>query len=204
MKSRLITALAIGALTVGLLPGVASASGNLACEVDNAANDCIKQTEVTVTVSEGTTIVAPALVSIGTAFPGQMATSEAQNLSWWSNQQGMTIFADLETDPFIDEDNDNVKDVDEPSFAEDNIELASNDSSYYSSVAYDTFMPFNELDRGPASLAVPVQDVVFAGATLESASTGSFKLEVHVPQATEGNYEAWMTYTVDQYIPWEP
>lgn len=199
MKSRLVTAIAIGALAAAALPGVASAAPDLSCAVDNA-NTCAAETQVTITVTEGTTIVAPGLVSIGSAFPGQMATSEPQDISWWSNQQGMTIFADLDSDPFIDNGaegaNNNIKDVDEASFAEDNVEIGSNDGSYYDVDPFDEMRPFNTADRGPDTKAVPIQDITFFGPTIESASTGQFQLEVHVPQATEGNYEAWMTYTV--------
>lgn len=188
MKSRLITALAIGALAAGMLPGVASADPGLSCELD-AQTTCVGATAITVTVTEGTTIIAPASVAIGSAFPGQMVTSGPQSISWWSNQQGMTIFADLVADPFYDADNDDVKDVDEVSFAEANVELGSDDSHLYDVSAYDEMRAF-----GVAP--VPVQDIEFDGSTDESASSGHFKLEVHVPQATEGTYEAAITYTV--------
>ena len=50
MKSRLITALAIGALAAGLLPGVASAAPDLSCDVDNP-NSCSADTQATIPVT---------------------------------------------------------------------------------------------------------------------------------------------------------
>jgi hypothetical protein len=73
MKSKLIALGAAGALMMALIPVAA------------AANDIGSTTVVSVTVSEGTTIFAPAAFSIGTGIPGVTVTSSRQVVEWYSN-----------------------------------------------------------------------------------------------------------------------
>jgi hypothetical protein len=192
MKSRLITAIAIGALAAGLLPGVASAAPNLSCTFEGS-EDCAAETEVNVTVTEGTTIIVDGLISVGSAFPGQKVTSEPADIEWWSNQEGMTIFANMDADPFQDDGagggvaGNHERDGEEVVFDMDNVELDTSDSDYSNAVF--------------GSGALPLQDVQFNGATDETSDTGTFTLTVHVPQVDEGDYVAFMTYTVADATP---
>ena len=157
---KLVATLAAGALVLAVAPSVFAAgldTGN---------------TNVSVTVSEGTTITAPAAINVGSAFPGQTATSATQNLSWWSNQQNLQLSAKL----------DGALANGSNTIAADNVEISSADYAAWASL--DQVRPVaNIIDVAPA--------------TLEAASTSTFSVRVNVPSATEGTYAQTMTWTVE-------
>ena len=90
---KLITLAAAGMLLVAMLPATASAAtGDTNCN-GNGGSDCV--TGVTLVVTIGTTIYAPADFTIGTGFPGQVVTSALQTVEWLSNDTGLDLAAQL-------------------------------------------------------------------------------------------------------------
>jgi hypothetical protein len=82
MKSRLIVALASGALALTMIPAAASAAP--------------PTTGVDVVVSAGTTIYAPAAFRIGSGFPGQtVGAANVQTVEWLSNEYPLYLTAQL-------------------------------------------------------------------------------------------------------------
>lgn len=184
MKSRLITALAIGALAAGLLPGVASAAPDLSCAFENPVDSCSGATGVVVEVTTGTTLEAPAEIDMTAAFPGQIATSNEVNFTYWSNEGGKTISGVLDGN-FV---RDNQGGGDATTIDSDNVEVSSPDYGNYSSwYVFDTVRPIEDI--------VDVQ-----AATDEDGKTATLKLRVHIPSATEGHYNATMTWSLADTI----
>ena len=171
MKSRFISAAVAGALVL-MLSQIAAASPGLVCDPSTC------KTAVSVTVTEGTTIMAPAAVDMTSAFPGQTATSAAQTVSWWSNEFPKSLTVSLDS---------------ALANSTDNTTIAKTDVQV-SSVDYATWVNLGV--ARPVAKVIDVNDAVHGHGTLESASSSQFTLRVNVPSATEGSYGAFMTRSV--------
>ena len=168
MKRTFMIAGTVSLMVLGLASVASAADPGLDC----TPVDC--KTEVSVIVTEGTTLTAPAVVAVGSGFPGQTVDSASQTVTWWSNQE------DLHLTVQMDGDLENA--VDETTIAASNVSVSSSD--YTDETAIDT--------------AQPVADIAdVSEATLEDESSESFNLHVFIPSATEGTYTGYMTWTVE-------
>ena len=170
MKSRFISAAVAGAFVLMLSQIAAAASP----ECSNA--NC--KTTVSVTVTEGTTIMAPAAVDMTSAFPGQVAMSVQQDLSWWSNENDRSLTVSL--------DGPLTNSVSHTTIAKSDVDVKSDDYLAWTALGSAT----------PVADVIDVTDATHVNGTIEDASTSHFTLRVRVPSATEGNYSTTMTWSV--------
>ncbi|MFN8622417.1 MAG: hypothetical protein U0869_16915 [Chloroflexota bacterium] len=198
MKSRLITALAIGALSVGMVPGLASAQGTgFDCYtqggLEPANANC--HTVVDVYVSSGSTLFVPATVHINTAgtdeaaFPGQTISNEAaqedQNsyVEWWSNEAEKTVNAQLDGPLSKGTNPDPILTI-----------AASNAHIWLHGDPDDS-------DQGALSNKVAVGTIdEVTDHTNTSRTRQYFYMKLFIPSADEGNYSQNMTWTVDDLV----
>jgi len=172
MKSRLITALAIGALSVGMLPGITAAADPIA---DGTS-------VITVTVDLGSTVIAPADFSVGSARPGVSTTSGSQTLTWWSNEAALkniylTMGADLVAAPG-----------------------GQTIAMYDVSISKDAGTTWTALATRPANSAqrFMLGDILsVATKTNENADTQPFLIRVFVPQAAAEDYTATLNIAAE-------
>jgi hypothetical protein len=167
MKSRLITALAIGALTIGMVPGVASAAGP-----DNAEGST---TDVTVYVDAGTMFYAPAAFEVNASgnvadIPGVTVTSGSQTIEYLSNEPLNLILVDMTTTL--------TKGLD--SIPDGNVKVLDADNA-------DVLL--GNFGSGPVEI-----DVV-TGNTGNDVEEDSFKLQVKLPATPSGTYVGELTFT---------
>jgi hypothetical protein len=157
MKSKLIAACAIGALALILVPLTVSAAG---------------PTTVSVQVTTGTTILAPAAVTVPSGFPGQTTTSPNATVSWWSNETGKVVSAQLDgaltgTNPVH-------------TIAASDVEVSSPTYAW-----------------GTLDAVRPVANIAdVSGGTIEGASSSTFNIRVHIPSAAADTYSNTLTWSV--------
>jgi hypothetical protein len=194
MKSRLFTALAIGALSVAMVPGIASAD-QPTLDV-NAAN----ATEVNVTVSEGTTLYVPALIEINTlatsdpAFPGQIVDGTKllytgnPMIEWFSNQESMFISADMPDLRQGPAGTQYIADEDVSLFLVSQSEVPDHETE-----AVKAQEPVGNFGGVPLRVGT-IDDV--SNLTDEDLDSQRFSLQVFIPSADEGMYSADITWSV--------
>lgn len=158
MQRTLIGAVATGALAVLATAAVATAAG---------------PTTVSATVSGGTTILAPGAVNIGSGYPGQ-TISNSGSVSWWSNEAGKQIAAQLDGD---------LSDGALPtahSISAADVKLTS---------------PAHLTPSGLNNVS-PVATIPSVSTTLEAPSSSGFTLTLLIPSAAEGTYTNTLTWSV--------
>lgn len=173
MKSRLITALAIGALAIGMLPAVASA--------DNTGD----AQNVTVTLIEGTTVVADASVAFGSGgYPGQWVNTPDETVQFWSNDDNAAIKAQIGAFTGVN----HGKSIAANNVNMDVVAISGDPTPDAIGIAND-----KAVGGGSAVTAVTVD---YSGETSEVAYSFDYNLDLEIPSAPADDYSATLTWTV--------